>query len=154
MSTTITVLSERVKCIGENNKHYPGSPFEIGDILVLDKYADGKEKYGLFNDKKFPEFASILLLKSVVDDHPHLFQKLDWWQELTPEQIPDYLKESDPLEGGGSVVWVYKNKKDFDYVPSHHAIDLKLKNDKRSIHLQYLKPATKEEYDLYTQKPK
>ena len=133
------LVTPRVVCIGKNGKHYPGSPFEIGQILVLGKYADGKEKYAVLDQEGFPD---ILLLKRVVDDHPHLFRTLEWHERRTEEEMPEYVKS------GGEIFKAYK----------WYDEDVQVESDgskpKRfmafgCIPKDTCRPATKEEYIAY-----
>lgn len=50
---------------------YPHSTYQIGETI------DGTRA----------EF-----LKEHFDSFPHLFQKLEWWMDRTPEELPEYVK--------------------------------------------------------------
>lgn len=140
------LLRPRVICIGTGDKHYPGSSFEVGEILILGPYADGKEKYGLFDGEGFPV---ILLLKKVVDNYPHLFKKLEWHEERKKSDLPEYVKISEfPHKGEFTVIHV-------DGINAEHSF-----SNSRYFGISYLNgggtyigegkpnflPATKEEY--------
>jgi hypothetical protein len=76
---------------------------------------------------------------------PNIYKELQWWEDRLTSELPQYLKEEED-----GYTWVYKADEDFTYkYISIKAIILKLKDDKRLIHLMYLKPATQEEYEQY-----
>lgn len=62
-----------------------------------------------------------------IDNYPHLFKNLEWWEERKPEDMPEYYK----IDG-----------KVFKWEPEHGL--------KCCIARGHVLPATKEEYEAYT----
>lgn len=84
------LLKPRYRVIAD----YPNSGYDIGDILTPDREYWSKEN-------------SIRLCAEDVSQYPHLFQKLEWWQERKPEEMPEYVK----LMMGEAVGYVHKVEK-------------------------------------------
>jgi hypothetical protein len=74
--TTEELLKARYKVIAG----YPDSHYTIGTILDRNwcRYENDDEETG-----------KIIWQLS---DFPHLFKKLEWWEERKPEEMPEYLK--------------------------------------------------------------
>lgn len=64
------LLKPRYKVIGD----YPNSPYKIGHV-ILSTHCSPLDHYGDYLEK-----------------HPHLFKKLEWWEERNVEDMPIYLK--------------------------------------------------------------
>lgn len=62
------LLKVRYKVVAD----YPHSQFKIGDILSV-------------------EFTGILSPKPI-GNYPHLFKKLEWWEDRTDDEMPEYVK--------------------------------------------------------------
>lgn len=58
--------------------------FKVGTIIEKHKYASGN--WYVPNCMYDP------------DDYPEVFKKLEWWEDLTPEQVPKYIKSKDRKE--------------------------------------------------------
>jgi hypothetical protein len=72
--TTEQLLRSRYKIISD----YPGSIFEVGQIVEKHLYANGKQYIpNLLQDP---------------DNYPAIFQRLTWWQHRRPDQMPEYVK--------------------------------------------------------------
>lgn len=85
--TTEELLKSRYKVIAD----YPNCHFNVGQIIEKRKYMNGKWYVpGCTFDP---------------DDYKANFQKLEWWQERKPEEMPRYLKDKD----GNKVYSVYKH---------------------------------------------
>lgn len=70
-SNTMTVedlLKPRYKVIAD----YPGSNFNIGDILHNPEYFDKRN--------------------SNLNKYPAIFKPLSWWEDRKPEEMPEYVK--------------------------------------------------------------
>lgn len=74
--TVEELMKPRVKCIANDTS----GDFEVGEIL----YPDSDGFYYLYNDvgrwRLYPE------------QYPHLFRRLEWWEERSPEDMPEYVK--------------------------------------------------------------
>jgi hypothetical protein len=68
------------------------------------------------------------------EEYPHLFKKLEWWEERKPEELPEYVKTANTVKKVHCIVRgkIYFTKQKF-----------------RSAN-RYL-PATKSDYDNYIQ---
>ncbi len=75
--TPSELLQPRYKCIAD----YPGSHFEIGDILIQDK--NHKNNYWIEDN---------LYTERYPNNYPHLFKKLEWWEDKEEIKMPRYLK--------------------------------------------------------------
>lgn len=80
------LLKPRYKVIAD----YPGNKLKVGDILIKYVFPETENYCYVTN----PE---ILLLgdnlrKEEVEQYPHLFKKLEWWEERKPEDMPEYVK--------------------------------------------------------------
>lgn len=72
------LLKPRWKVIAD----YPNSPFIIGQIFVIPNFDKDFTKKYWADDK---------------DKYPHLFQRLEWWEERKPDEMPEYLKCLSPV---------------------------------------------------------
>lgn len=75
---------------------YPGSNLTVGDIL----YKHTFEETGNYCYVTNPE---VLLLgsskrKDEVEEHPHLFKPLQWYEFRKPEEMPEYVKRVKGLQ--------------------------------------------------------
>lgn len=72
------LMRPRYKCIAD----FPFNNHEIGDIIVdpsQEYYYEGRPK-----EKCWP-----------LSTLPHLFKKLEWWEDRAPEDMPEYVKKGD-----------------------------------------------------------
>lgn len=112
------LLRPRYKVIAD----YPNNIHKIGSII--------ENKAGEPFDKiKFYQCAK----------HPHIFKRLEWYEDRKPEDMPEYLKE---IEDGHT--WIYKSGVDFIYRGG--IVDMVMKNDKRRLNYCYVLPATESDY--------
>jgi hypothetical protein len=108
------LLKPRYKAISPNENHYPGSFWKIGDII------DPTGRHTQF------------------DKYPHLFRKLEWWEERKPEEMPLYVK--DKYNQVHKVVYAAKLGADLE--------------KGYSCSWNMLEPATEQEYVTYKQSQK
>lgn len=92
------LMKARVKCIGTDDKHYPGSPFKIGEILLVDSAGD-RSAIGLSRNERGESYWLI------PKDYPHLFKKLEWWEDREVSEMPEHIKYKHTGNGQG---WVFK----------------------------------------------
>jgi hypothetical protein len=64
-------MARRIKVIAD----YPGNPESVGFIYQGDEWAESWYKE--------------------MEQYPHLFQPLQWWQDRKPEEMPEYVKFGD-----------------------------------------------------------
>ena len=114
--TTEELLQPRFKVIAD----FPGSNFGIGEIL-------DKEWVGKFFDE--------------LQYFPHLFRKLEWFEDRKVEDLPEYLKdEFDSFTNYYKVIKYYLNSETVDLY------DTKIGSTFNEF-INVFKPATKEEYE-------
>lgn len=123
--TAEQLMKPRFKVIAD----YPGNHIEIGTVIAEDY---GRNHYDAPNE---------------FEKYPAIFKKLEWWEERSIEDMPEFLKETEPIEND-TIVYVYRRQRDFMYT-QRIFIRLTLPDDTRKIRLEYLEPATKEEYEVY-----
>jgi hypothetical protein len=83
---TENLIKPKYKVIAD----YPNCPFEVGHTLIQDMSTVGEvfveaSELGQPIDKNW-------LDKDAVTGYPHLFKRLEWWEEISPEEMPEYLK--------------------------------------------------------------
>lgn len=81
---------------------FPDSKFTIGETIEMMAFdIDAKEFY----DNKF-------LLESYYSDYPAIFKKLEWWEERTVDEMPEYLKNKTAIPVTFSKVekWEFEGK--------------------------------------------
>ena len=158
--TVEELMMPRVMAIGtkEGETNYPSSPFKSGEILVesnkthtypiYTKQCDVLQKDGedyldiyirLSKSKMF-------LPKGEIEQYPHLFRPLQWWEFRELEDMPEYVKMNDEIddEDYHSIYMVTK------WFPS----DIDLCNVDAeyfdTIEKSYITlPASKQDYDNY-----
>lgn len=69
--TVEELLKPRTKCIAP----YPGSKFELGEVMSTEDF----EFWTNGDDPK---------------KYPANFKMLEWWEERSPDQMPDYIKDN------------------------------------------------------------
>jgi hypothetical protein len=111
------LLKPRYKVIAD----YPGNVQTVGHIYKI----IGNEE-------------SIQYWCSEKDKYPHIFKKMEWWEERNKKDLPEYLKSKDEKIGR-----VDKWKSNNDTTP-YYAVVGRFAWDCR-----YFTPATKEEYEQY-----
>lgn len=96
------LLKPRYKVIAD----WPARQFMAGAILHLDEpIPDGRIRVWIEHEKQKERYLWNPEENNHFDDYPHLFQKLEWWQERKPEEMPRYLKD----KSGNKVYSVYKH---------------------------------------------
>lgn len=84
------LMAPRYKATGTGINHYPGSYWEVGDIIQLtnfDRIAGKVDDYWAEDeDGKHLEYESFFKA------YPHLFQPLPWYAERKLEDLPEYVK--------------------------------------------------------------
>lgn len=129
------LLKPRYKVIAD----YPDNQLPVGGILIKHSHIDDWLRlvgapHGLIG-----------IRESVPENYPHLFRKLEWWEERQESEMPDFLKYK---------IYDYGDNKYYIYPVQDWNLKINsVKVDKHIIDLSnYLKdklPATKEEYESY-----
>ena len=81
-NTTHPLLVPRYRVIAD----YPGCPFEIGTILLVD--ADGE----LYSDMHGFAQSAVKIMEKEAKRFKHLVEPLPWYAERRPEEMPQYLR--------------------------------------------------------------
>ena len=116
--TTEELLKPRYKVIAD----YPFMQWALGQIILLTTGNDG--------DYYFEKF-------------PHLFKKLEWWEERKPEDMPEYVK---------SELGVFKA----EWKMSALTMFVRDRNDPDDIWImpsEKITPATEQEYQRFINPP-
>lgn len=71
------LMKPRYKVIAD----YPKSLYHVGDIIN----AGSTGEDCIYCDREGPRMRH----------YPHLFKKLEWWQDRAPEDMPEYVKEGE-----------------------------------------------------------
>ena len=85
------LLKDRYKVIAP----YPSSPYEVGDLVEI---TDIGTSFHCTTTKEWntfiEEFAPVENYWSIklIDDYPHLFRKLEWWEDREVSEMPEYVK--------------------------------------------------------------
>lgn len=79
------LLAPRSKCIGHQDKHYPGSHFGVGKIIEF------KKLYGFWRFEWAEHDGINWIDKTECDEFPHLFKPLAWWEERGEADMPEYI---------------------------------------------------------------
>lgn len=140
--TVEELLKPRYKVIAD----WPARQFFIGSILhvheplpdgrlriFIDHEPEGQKEWYLWNTGKIGE----------IDKYPHLFKKLEWWQEREESEMPEYVKWVANCHEKGMIEPVTK----WHQRAKHWAADVK--SQINSIRAEYFMPATHEEYLAY-----
>src|ERR1035437_3812610 len=75
------LLKPRIKLIAP----IPFFENKVGEILE-------STSQGIFIDPEYEENSSFCIIWENVDNYPHLFKKLDWWEEIKEGDMPEYVK--------------------------------------------------------------
>ncbi len=87
----IDLMKPRYKVIAD----YPKSPYEIGEILYWHNTGKAWDNinegfYSLYQEWR-PVSTIKVFLPGLIESFPHLFRKLEWWEERTKEEMPEYI---------------------------------------------------------------
>lgn len=120
---------------------YPHSPFNIGQILFKVKPLYGLDYIATFDGQQNID-------NSWVTQYPHIFQKLQWYEERKIEDMPEYVKHVN----SGQVKKVTKYLLG-QFGNSFYSGEIekrgKYKGTEISYKLNGCEPATEEEYNQF-----
>lgn len=132
------LLKERYKMIAD----YPGSPCYVGDILTF----EGSKIVEMFVNGQNAD-ADFIIAAEIIK-YPHLFRKMEWWEERKESEMPLFLKDigdgeifkvREWLRNDEAVIHLNDNKKQnhtgFHQASAHHFL-----------------PSDESEYNQYIQK--
>jgi hypothetical protein len=117
---------------------YPGCPFKLGSVLIQKDLGATNNPYyevGMFGLPNQPSLYN-------PENYPSNFCKLEWWQERSINDWPEYLR---PIQGD-----VYRVEIQVDPFPRIVLLDVE--DESISIGFVYLTPATLEQYISYKEK--
>lgn len=130
---------------------WPGmeaEPFRLEQIVTLRPHKDDEgECFIHIPDKHMP---GSYMRRGFFDKFPHLFKKLEWWEERKIEEMPEYIK----FTNSGRVFKISKWSKCIGGWNMHNEVDGKDVTDcYASIEWHFQKeksaPATLAEYEQY-----
>lgn len=87
--STEELLKPRYKVIAT----WPGmhaEPFHLGQIISLQPYED--EDYKGFIHIPIKHIPGSFMREGFFSGYPHLFKKMEWFEERTIEEMPEYVK--------------------------------------------------------------
>lgn len=61
------------------------------NIRQLKKWIAALDMYTYVTNLKSP-LQGVSIKKEYAETMPHLFKKLEWWEDLKPEDMPEYIK--------------------------------------------------------------
>lgn len=128
-------MKPRYKVIAD----YPGSIFDTGAILVQNMDTVG-EVFMDSRDQVDPDWRfrdSNWIDPNIIPKYPHLFKKMNWWEDRKPEDMPDYIVN---IEFGS----VYKIEYQSKVTPSD------VFTNKAWASLYDCQPATLADYESFT----
>lgn len=119
------LMKERYKVIAP----YPGMKFKVGDIFTYDR--EIAQTYDQWIDQNGQEHIT-----SSFPAFPHLFKRLEWWEDRKPEDMPGYLKWNDT----GVVVRVNRYREDntFFYLADDDAFGYSIIHTSIATEAEYL----------------
>jgi hypothetical protein len=148
------LLKPRYKVIAD----YPfRDHFLLSEIIELNEF-DGRnhlskdmQEWFVIKPKLNGTGSPMSWYESNFNKYPHLFKRLEWWEERDEKDMPEYVKHKIDAE-------VYKLKKQAETTPSD-AYCVKRASIESESYYQWLSlydllPATYEEYEQYLQSQK
>lgn len=136
------LLKDRYKVTAEDTS----MNFKVGDILTkcdLPRFEDHWVTNKHLNNRKHNYIYK-------PEKYPHLFKKLEWWQEREESDMPGYVKN---FAEDGTIDFVLKVEKylKFKDLPVYPAFEYLWKNEPipKRMSLMCWLPATKEEYEQF-----
>lgn len=72
----------------EVTNDYPNSKFDIGTILIRDAIIENWT-----HDTTEGAYKMCGLKEDAIVKYPHLFRKLEWWEYLKDDDLPEYVKD-------------------------------------------------------------
>lgn len=134
MLTKEELLKPRYKVIAA----YPMCLRKVGTVLDnCGKSLSGNYLYDLGKDTWDSEY---------LDKYPHLFKRLEWWEERELPQMPEYLKGPD---GGVVKPTMYSLGYPFAFYTGEMEKKGKFKGMEEPFNLAAFLPATEEEYNSF-----
>jgi len=124
--TVEELLAPRYKVIAD----YPGNLWDVGTLLPSEYHA-------------IKELSPNMI--AFYDKYPHLFRKLEWWEERKPEDMPEYLKT---IHHDGRIYKAIEHN-----IKASNGLGFINENGLRKSYCNYL-PTTLEDYTHYTKSNK
>lgn len=79
------LLKPRIKCVID----YPGNIFGVDKIL---QFTDKADKEFSFSEEWIFIKDDVAWGKTFFDQYPLLFKKLEWWEDIKLEDMPEFVK--------------------------------------------------------------
>lgn len=135
MKTQEELMQLRYKVIAD----WPKSRYNVGDIIPVTEISDW---YYYYHD---PAISN-----TMIDKYPHLFKKLDWWEDLEPDDMPEYVKVNmkRTVLPYGDIIHV-ETWESVNYIDNNgsNATDFYCTIAGYKYHVGNVLPATQSEYD-------
>lgn len=148
-NATITpeeLLKPRYKVIAT----WPGmhvEPFRLGQVITLQPYED--EDYKGFIHIPIKHIPGSFMREGFFSGYPHLFKKLEWWEERPIDEMPEYVKSiMQEYSYGVKVGTMVKVKEWVKICDAMYVIQSR----NREYHASCFTPATAAEYEQYINK--
>lgn len=159
--TVEQLLKPRIKVTAD----FWNNPFEVGEVIQFEYYKDyydfitgdilGQDWITDFMELK-KHYGDMSAGTSVVwnlrafTKFPHLFKKLEWWQERKAIDMPQYIKNNSP--GAFCFGQIYKVDKILQL--SEEFVFKDEISSYSNLHFKHTLPATEQEYTTYIQSHK
>lgn len=136
--TAEELLKPRYKVIAD----YPLNPFTVGEVLLMTSEPD-KRGYVLNNA---PRNVNARFIKDY-DKYPHLFKKLEWWENRKESEMLGYVKTA---FGICKVVKHFVSK--YSDIKTGQQCVIDDGQFERALYYNTLQPATEEEFNSQNKK--
>lgn len=123
------LMKPRYKVIAD----YPNQYYSTGHIVTE-----------LFCDDEYKD-------ESFFEQYPAIFKRLEWWEERTPEEMPEYVKLNPENTTGGPEVFKVMDVKQYadGIVICHTSPPDEISPFEQYVGANYFLPATEAEYNEY-----
>lgn len=136
------LLKPRIKCVID----YPGNIFGVDKIL---QFTDKADKEFSFSEEWFFIKDDVAWGKTFFDQYPLLFKKLEWYEEIKPEDMPEYVMTKPIFESDN--IKYYKVSEWYMYQPPIDPEEMIgfTSSDGYTIGAHAVLPANESEYTAY-----
>lgn len=122
---------------------YPNSPFKVGDILLQGNYVRIK----FFSKHNYYKGNDETIDADDIVKYPHLFKKLEWWEDVPVEELPKYIKTN--YRDIGGVYIIHKNEWIWSEINNQYWCLIEENGMWKRIFISRAIPSTEQEYEAY-----
>ena len=144
------LLKPRYKVIAD----YPYCPYEIGELV---EFSTSGTSFLCTRTKEYDDFREDIVDNNnyfaikALDKYPHLFRRLEWWEDRDVKDMPEYLKSNiNDKNWYGNVVF---EKVDMFYGDNNEYVALVDRDEMMQYCTSWYLPATETEYLNQTNQP-